>query len=225
MDKASPTDRLPVVGQIALLLGQVALAGCVDAIGWLLLGGLFVSFMSGNSTQLAVALADGKWLLAGRSAAVLASFFMGVFIGALWRELSRHSAQVGLFALVALALGLSFLLVWFDGLEALHLLPLAFAMGLLNNARRQVAGAPVGGTFVTGAFVAAAQGLAQWLLGRATPAAFAPYALSWLALVAGALIGAVLVLRLGNAMALLAPVGWATALALAHWLAAQRGAA
>ena len=34
-----------------------ALAGYVDAIGFLKLGGLFVSFMSGNSTRLAVGLA------------------------------------------------------------------------------------------------------------------------------------------------------------------------
>jgi len=223
--KPSPTDGLPLVGQVALLLGQVALAGCVDAIGWLLLGGLFVSFMSGNSTQLAAALADGKWLLAGRIAAVLASFFIGVFAGALWRELARRRSQTGVFVLVALMLGLSFLLVRFDGLEPLHLLPLSFAMGMLNNARRHIAGAAVGGTFVTGAFVAAAQGLAQWLLGRAGPAAFAPYALSWLALVIGALIGAALVLRLGDVMALVVPVAWAVALAVVHWLAARRDVA
>ena len=35
-----------------------ALAGYVDAIGFLKLGGLFVSFMSGNSTRLAVGLAE-----------------------------------------------------------------------------------------------------------------------------------------------------------------------
>ena len=38
----------------ALLSG---LAGFVDAIGFIKLGGFFVSFMSGNSTRLAVALA------------------------------------------------------------------------------------------------------------------------------------------------------------------------
>ena len=38
-----------------------ALAGYVDGIGYLHLGGLFVSFMSGNSTRLGVSLAAGEW--------------------------------------------------------------------------------------------------------------------------------------------------------------------
>jgi Protein of unknown function (DUF1275) len=38
-----------------------ALAGMVDVIGYLHLKGLFVSFMSGNSTQLAAALGRGDW--------------------------------------------------------------------------------------------------------------------------------------------------------------------
>jgi len=46
---------------IALACALSALAGYVDAIGFLHLGGLFVSFMSGNSTRLGVSLADGQW--------------------------------------------------------------------------------------------------------------------------------------------------------------------
>ena len=38
--------------------GYAALAGAVDAIGFLKSGGLFVSFMSGNSTLLAVGFAE-----------------------------------------------------------------------------------------------------------------------------------------------------------------------
>jgi uncharacterized membrane protein YoaK (UPF0700 family) len=37
-----------------------ALAGYVDAIGIIKLGGFFISFMSGNSTRLAVGLAQGS---------------------------------------------------------------------------------------------------------------------------------------------------------------------
>ncbi len=40
--------------------GLSALAGFVDAIGFIKLGGYFVSFMSGNSTRLAVALAKAS---------------------------------------------------------------------------------------------------------------------------------------------------------------------
>jgi uncharacterized membrane protein YoaK (UPF0700 family) len=37
----------------------------VDVIGYLHLGGLFVSFMSGNSTQFAAAAGQGNWAQAG----------------------------------------------------------------------------------------------------------------------------------------------------------------
>ncbi|HAL05769.1 MAG TPA: hypothetical protein DCP26_00205, partial [Brevundimonas sp.] len=57
---------------LALLLA--ALAGYVDSLGFLHLGGVFVSFMSGNSTRLAVSLAEGRWQAAGAVAGVLALF-------------------------------------------------------------------------------------------------------------------------------------------------------
>lgn len=41
-----------------LAIALAALAGYVDAIGFLRLGGFFVSFMSGNSTRLAVGIAS-----------------------------------------------------------------------------------------------------------------------------------------------------------------------
>ena len=44
---------------IALACALSALAGYVDGIGFLHLGGLFVSFMSGNSTRMGVSLAQG----------------------------------------------------------------------------------------------------------------------------------------------------------------------
>src|ERR1700738_4910715 len=46
---------------IALACALSALTGYVDGIGFLHLGGLFVSFMSGNSTRMGVSLAEGHW--------------------------------------------------------------------------------------------------------------------------------------------------------------------
>src|SRR3982074_2234511 len=46
---------------IILACALSALAGYVDAIGFLHLGGLFVSFMSGNSTRRRVSLAEQHW--------------------------------------------------------------------------------------------------------------------------------------------------------------------
>ncbi len=44
----------------SLAAALAALAGYVDAIGFVKLGGLFVSFMSGNTTRMAVGLAGGS---------------------------------------------------------------------------------------------------------------------------------------------------------------------
>ena len=48
-------------GEVALAVTLSAVAGYVDAIGFLKLGGFFVSFMSGNSTRLGVGLATAHW--------------------------------------------------------------------------------------------------------------------------------------------------------------------
>ena len=57
------------------------MAGYVDAVGFLLTGGFFVSFMSGNSTRLAVGLAEGAGY-AGLAFALIAAFVAGVSTGA-----------------------------------------------------------------------------------------------------------------------------------------------
>ena len=44
---------------------MTAIAGWVDAQGFLALQGIFVSFMSGNTTLLGIALAPGNWGQAG----------------------------------------------------------------------------------------------------------------------------------------------------------------
>ena len=57
---------------MAVLLA--ALAGYVDSLGFLQLGGLFVSFMSGNSTRMAVGVSMGDWRTVGVAAAILILF-------------------------------------------------------------------------------------------------------------------------------------------------------
>lgn len=63
-----------------LAIGLAVLAGFVDALGFLKLGGMFVSFMSGNSTRMAVGVAipaQGS-LFVG---ALIAAFVLGVMVG------------------------------------------------------------------------------------------------------------------------------------------------
>ena len=68
--------------QQRLAAGISALAGFVDAIGFVESGGFFVSFMTGNSTRLAVGVAE--WSYAGLVAGVIILLFVaGVVAGSL----------------------------------------------------------------------------------------------------------------------------------------------
>src|ERR1700709_1594618 len=68
---------------IALACALSALAGYVDGIGFLHLGGLFVSFMSGNSTRMGVSLAQGHWWNAAEALGLVALFVAGAAGGSL----------------------------------------------------------------------------------------------------------------------------------------------
>ena len=65
-----------------LAVSFAAMAGMVDAIGFLTSGGFFLSFMSGNSTRLSVGLVDAAPYV-GMVAALLTSFVTGVVAGSL----------------------------------------------------------------------------------------------------------------------------------------------
>ena len=68
---------------IALACALSALAGYVDGIGYLQLGGLFVSFMSGNSTRMGVAIAHGHWQTAAEALGLIVLFVIGAAVGSL----------------------------------------------------------------------------------------------------------------------------------------------
>src|ERR1700737_386079 len=68
---------------VALACALSALAGYVDAIGFIHLGGLFVAFMSGNSTRMGVSLAEGQWWSAAKSLGLIALFVVGAAGGSL----------------------------------------------------------------------------------------------------------------------------------------------
>src|SRR4051794_37428077 len=83
-------------GNIALACALSALAGYVDGIGFLHLGGLFVSFMSGNSTRMGVSLAEADWLKAAEAFGLIALFVTGAAVGSLIVLGRRAGGQVGL---------------------------------------------------------------------------------------------------------------------------------
>ena len=183
------------------------LAGYVDGIGFLHLGGLFVSFMSGNSTRLGVSLAEAQWWQAASALGLIALFVAGAAAGSLVvlgggaeRQPWLLHIETGLLAGAGLchAYGLS-------TSRSRHR-----ARDGPGDCRVQIdGGAGLGLTYVTGALVKVGQLLAVSLTGGPRWN-WAPNLLLWAALVAGSASGA-----LGYAWINLAAIWFAAGAALA----------
>ncbi len=163
-----------------------SVAGYVDALGFMQSRGFFVSFMSGNSTRLAVSLVHG-WAMAATAAGLLACFVAGVTGGALLgHQAGGRRAPVvlaGVAALLALGAALAPVSPW----TAIALM--AVAMGAENAVFQREGEVSIGVTYMTGTLVKMGQRIATALTGGAR-FAWAPYALLWLGLLAGAVVGA-----------------------------------
>ncbi|WP_313808748.1 YoaK family protein [Sphingobium sp.] len=173
-----------------LAIGLAAQAGLIDALGFLKLGGLFVSFMSGNSTRLGVGLATHS-AVAWTAAGLIAAFVGGVMMGALTaRRAGRWRKQAVLGLTTALLMGGALLSLGPAPGKGLTLL-MAAAMGVVNNAFQRDGEVSIGVTYMTGALVKLGQQLATALSGG--PAlGWLPYLLLWMGLVAGAVAGSYL---------------------------------
>jgi uncharacterized membrane protein YoaK (UPF0700 family) len=192
-----------------LALGLAGLAGLVDATGFVVAGGYFTSFMSGNTTRMGVELVNSP-ALALAPLALIGAFLTGVTGGAMVgrRFAGRHKrVLLGLVALL-LSAGAGLLAA---GLPVPFLGLSAMAMGLANNVFVRDGEVTVGVTYMTGALVRFGQGIAARLAGAPLESTRG-YGLLWSALALGA--------ATGGALCLIAPL-WAAGLAalaaLALW--------
>lgn len=171
-----------------LALCFAALAGFVDAIGFLRSGGLFVSFMSGNSTRLAIGIA--QWAGAGLMAFILIVLFVtGVILNLLIsgraRLVHRKVAATSGIAALLVAAAMCQSLGWNGGAVAL----LCMAMGASNAVFQRDSEVSIGVTYMTGTLVKMGYRLADALSGG-DRTAWVPYLLLWAALVLGGVAGA-----------------------------------
>lgn len=192
------------------------LAGMTDAIGFLASGD-FVSFMSGNTTRLAVALSEGHLELVARLALLIATFVIGNALGVIIARSSRKRAWplLALTALLLLAAGLCG-----DLAEVLALLAAILAMGMLNAAVEEVNGLPIGLTYVTGALSRFGRGLGRWLMGERR-VGWRMQLVPWAGMLCGAVLGGWLEHHLGFT-ALLASSALAGMLGLASLMIPRR---
>jgi uncharacterized membrane protein YoaK (UPF0700 family) len=175
-------------GNIALACALSALAGYVDGIGFLHLGGLFVSFMSGNSTRMGVSLAAADWSKAAEALGLIALFVIGAAAGSLIVLGRGANRQPWLLLAEALLLAAAALCYAF-GLPNAAVAAIVLAMGLENAVFQIDGGAGLGLTYVTGALVKVGQMLATALTGGAR-FDWVPNLLLWGSLVAGSVFGA-----------------------------------
>ena len=181
----TPTPRL----SIGMLL--TAAAGFADAVGFIVLGGHFVSFMSGNTTQLGAALASGTGATVMLATGLLVLFFAGSFAGSMAAVLAGPrwgSATVTGMVLTAVMAVL--VVVTLGGSEQIGMAILAAGAGAQNAILVSTGSVRLGTTFVTGTLFTAGHDLAQALKGRAPPWRWLQHLLVWGSLLGGALLGA-----------------------------------
>jgi len=173
---------------LALACALSALAGYVDGTGFLHLGGLFVSFMSGNSTRLGVSLAQAHWSDASQAIGLILLFIAGAGLGSLIVRGSGAYRQCRLLLAEAALLAGAGLFHAF-GWPRLAVTAMVLAMGLENAVFQVDSGPGIGLTYMTGALVKVGQ-LAAAALTGGPRWAWLPNLLLWGALVVGAAAGA-----------------------------------
>lgn len=193
-----------------LAIAAAALAGYVDATGFLSANRYFISFMSGNTTRLGVDLIASP-ATAFIPALLILGFVIGVFGGAVLAVKAGKQRKFAVLLLVSGLLATTALAASARQLE-LAMTCMVFAMGALNNTFQRDGEVSVGLTYMTGALVRFAQGLAAKLLGTGG-AGWEGWLMLWLGLALGAIAGAFALLT-WPAWALWLPAIWALVLAL-----------
>lgn len=148
-------------------------AGFVDGVGFLHLGGYFVSFMSGNSTRAGADLATGHLLGWVKALGLIVFFVLGVLVASLvvhfrargdasWAQAGPRSTAVWVslgFVLAAAVLGSV------PALQPAVPPALAAGMGAVNGTFTRGGEVSVGLTYMTGTLVKTGQHLAHALTG------------------------------------------------------------
>ena len=151
--EAGAVDRLrraQVRNEEWLAAGLAMVAGFVDAYG-IITYGVYLSFMSGNTTQTGYQTAEGAFGPASLSALAILFFVVGSFAGTLLVEFAGRYARRALYCGVAAALAAITGLTQFGMLSgAFAIAAISVAMGVMNNALSRVGAQAVSLTFVTG---------------------------------------------------------------------------
>jgi uncharacterized membrane protein YoaK (UPF0700 family) len=168
----------PRGGGVVLALTLAGVAGFVDAVGFIVLRGLFTAHMSGNAAQVGVRLGHGDAAAAVPLLAAIVLFVIGVGLGAAVEEVAarrRIASRTALTLALQAAVVAAFMLygearigagrVADHGLGGFYVLAaLAIvAMGIQAASIRRVGGQAVRTTYITGVLTDFSRGAVQRL--------------------------------------------------------------
>lgn len=206
-----------------LALGMIltGAAGFVDAVGFIELGGYFVSFMSGNTTQGGTALIEGAYPVFGLTMALVALFFIGSVIGAAFAFSSLRWGPAAVSGAVFLGVATTMALVLAGVPARLAMLVLAASAGAQNAILPIRGTVRLGATFVTGTLYTAGQELALALQGKVPPWRWLQHLGIWFGLLGGAVLGALAYRHMGI-HALYVPIAIYASFTLGHLWAARQ---
>jgi uncharacterized membrane protein YoaK (UPF0700 family) len=201
---------------IGLAFCLSGLAGYIDTIGFISLSGFFVSFMTGNTTRLAIELAGLRAGGIATAATVLGLFVGGVVCGSLAGHFAGHRRKSAVLGLVALVLAAS---AGLDGagLAYLGAVLLAFAMGAENAVFQRDGEVTIGLTYMTGTLVKMGQRIAGALLGG-PKLGWVRHFVLWLGLLSGCINGAIAHHLVGQGAVWLAALSAAFFAVILPWL-------
>ena len=212
-----------------LLLALTVLTGVVDAVSILTLGRVFVANMTGNVVFVGFGIAGAPGFSLAASLAALGGFLLGAFAGGrtivaadhgrgvLLRDAVSVEAALLVAGLVlAIATGAPFSAAVRDGLAGL----LATAMGLQNAAARKLAVPDLTTTVLTMTLTGIAADRHEGARGPAVTLRV----LAVTAMLAGAIVGALLVIKVSAIAALGLAAALVAAVSAGATLAARRGA-
>jgi uncharacterized membrane protein YoaK (UPF0700 family) len=167
-----------------------AVAGYIDAIGFLELGGFFASFMSGASLSAGIEASRAHWSAAADAMLLVSAFVAAATVATIIAEVAAGAGLALVLLLEAVCLAGAVTMSLQGWPPSVCIVPVVAGMGIQNTALRPLDGVRLGVTFMTGTLVSMSQALGGALVGRVRPASFVPHAMVWCAFVAGAGIGA-----------------------------------
>lgn len=196
--------------------GLSTLAGFVDGAGFVMLGGYFVSFMSGNTTQAAAELTGGSFGAAAFAALLVVAFVAGAIAGT---ATAVRWGACGVLTLMTGGLALAAVCAVLTSAPPAGVV-LAASMGAANTVFSRDGAAPLGLTYMTGQLMKLAEGIVAALRGNGNAGWTQPLLL-WTGIAAGAVLGAAATRAVG-APALAIPAGATLVVTVVAWMRRAR---